>query len=42
LFHILDFLRYCDRRDMAKELGIMRYGFESLVEKDHNDWREID
>jgi hypothetical protein len=42
LFNNLDFSRYCDRRDMAKELGIMRYGFESLVGKDQYDWRELD
>jgi hypothetical protein len=32
-FNILDFLRYCDRRDMAKELWIARYEFESLAGK---------
>jgi hypothetical protein len=40
--NILDLLRYCDKRDMAKELGIMKYGFESLVGKDQYDWRELD
>jgi hypothetical protein len=32
-FNLLNFLRYYDRRDMTIELGIMRYGFESLVGK---------
>jgi hypothetical protein len=31
LFNNLDYLRYCDRIDMAKEIWIVRYGFESLV-----------
>jgi hypothetical protein len=30
LFNILDFSRYCDRKDRAKELWIARYEFESL------------
>jgi hypothetical protein len=42
LFNPLDFSRYCDRRDMAKELWIVRYGFESLVGKDQYGWRELD
>jgi hypothetical protein len=37
LFNNLDFSRYCDRRDIAKELWIVRYGFESLVGKDQYD-----
>jgi hypothetical protein len=28
--NILDFLRYGDKRDMAKGLWVARYGFESL------------
>jgi hypothetical protein len=30
LFNILDLLRFCDKRDMAKGLWNARYGFESL------------
>jgi hypothetical protein len=33
LFNNLDFSRYCDGRDMAKGLWIVRYGFKSLVGK---------
>jgi hypothetical protein len=33
LFYILDLLRDCDKRDMAKELWIVTYGFESLSGK---------
>jgi hypothetical protein len=38
LFNNLDFSRYCDKRDMAKELWIARNEFESLVGKDQNVW----
>jgi hypothetical protein len=31
LFNNLDFSRYCDKRDMAIELWIVRYGSESLA-----------
>jgi hypothetical protein len=31
LFNILDLLRYYDKRAMAKELWIVRHGFECLV-----------
>jgi hypothetical protein len=34
LFYILDLLRYCDKRDMAKELWIVRYGFGELEWQD--------
>jgi hypothetical protein len=27
--------------DMAKEIWIVRYGFESLVGKDQHDWERI-
>jgi hypothetical protein len=42
LFNNLDISRYCDRRDMAKELWIAVYGFESFVGKDQSDWRKLD
>jgi hypothetical protein len=29
-FNILDLLRFCDKRDMARGLWLARYGFESL------------
>jgi hypothetical protein len=32
-FNLLDFLRYCNKRDMAKGLWIARYEFESLAGK---------
>jgi hypothetical protein len=41
LFNILDLLRYCDKRDMAKEFWIARYEFENLARKDQNDYREM-
>jgi hypothetical protein len=42
LFNNLDFLRYCDKRDMAKESWVVRYEFDSLVGKVQYDWRELD
>jgi hypothetical protein len=42
LFNNLGYSRCCDKRDMAKELWIVRYGFESVVGKDHIDWKELD
>jgi hypothetical protein len=32
-FNILDFLWYCDKRDMAKDYELQEIDFESLVEK---------
>jgi hypothetical protein len=32
-FNLLDFLRYCNKRDMAKDYGLQEIDFESLVEK---------
>jgi hypothetical protein len=32
-FNIFDLLGFCDKRDMAKGLWVVRYEFESLVGK---------
>jgi hypothetical protein len=40
LFNNLDLLRCYDKKDMAKEIWIVKYGFESLAGEDQYDLRE--
>jgi hypothetical protein len=42
LFYIFDLLRDCDKRDMAKELWIVRYVFEWQDQMMGENWTKQD